>query len=129
MECAQMKIDDSILRECLFDSGVYNYKDIPEPDNIGYDNYTKLVLATALLDLRPDLKMEINKDIVFIVRRVNSDGHSVLSKPYNSLTGLFNDDTNNKPYDDCVIWSYSISEQAFVEKMLVGTGTNWERYK
>lgn len=114
------KTDDEIVKEAIRASGYYENESFNlEDEDLDYDSKIKLILARALINARPDLKSEPNKDIVFIVRYFDSNGIQRYSVPFNSIGEAM---INNIPYDDSEIWSYSISKQEFIEGLYCGNG-------
>lgn len=117
-----MKNNDEILREAIEAAGYYSKKGFKadlRTDDLSYDDQVKLILARALIDARPDLEVEPNKDLVFIVRSFDSNGSQMNSIPFNCVGEAMK---NSTPYDDSEIWSYSISKQEFVEGLYCGNG-------
>lgn len=120
-----MKTSDEILREAIESSGYYTKKDFIadlRSDDLSYDDQVKLILARALVEVRPELEVEPDKDLVFMVRYFDSNGNRHTSIPYNCVGQAIK---NNPPFDDSEIWSYSISKQDFVEGLYSGNGIEW----
>lgn len=112
--------DDEIVKEAIRASGYYENENFNlEDEDLDYDSKIKLILAKSLIEVRPDLKEEINKDLVFIVRSFDSNGIQMYSVPFNCIGEAMK---NSTPYDDSEIWSYSISKQEFVEGLYRGNG-------
>lgn len=111
---------DNVLREAIESSGFYAYKNYPcnlRDDNMNYTEQVALVLAREVIKFRPDLLEEPNQDIVFIVS--SESGYSLPSKDLTSLL------ENEKPFDDSVIGTYSLSERKLVKKLYKGDGIKW----
>lgn len=111
---------DEVLREAVESSGFYVYKDCPcnlRDDSMNYMDQVALVLAREVIKFRPDLLEESNQDIVFVVS--SESGYSL---PSPDLTSLLE---NEKPFDDSVISSYSLSERKIIKKLYKGDGIRW----
>lgn len=113
---------DEILKEAIESSGYYLF--LKEPfdltlrnENMNYMDQVALVLAREVVKFRPDLLQEKNQDIIYIV-----SGESGYSLPSSDLTSLLE---NEKPFDDAVISTYSLSERKLIKKLYKGDGVKW----
>ena len=116
---------DEILREAVESSGYYSF--LKEPfdltlrnENMNYLEQVALVLAREVAKFRPDLISEPNQDIVYVVS--SESGYSL---PSSDLTSLLE---NEKPFDDAIISSYSLSERKLIKKLFKGNGVIWIPY-
>ena len=111
---------DDVLREAIESAGFYSYKNYPcnlRDENMNYTEQVALVLSREVVKFRPDLLEEPNQDIVFIVS--SESGYSLPSKDLTSLL------ENEKPFDDAVIGTYSLSERKLIKKLYKGDGIKW----
>lgn len=110
---------DEILKEAIESSGFYNIKDscTLRDENMNYIDQVALVLAREVVKFRPDLLQERNQDIVYVVS--SESGYSL---PSSDLTSLLE---NEKPFDDAVISTYSLSERKLIKKLYKGDGVKW----
>ena len=113
---------DEILKEAIESSGYYLF--LKEPfdltlrnENMNYMDQVALVLAREVVKFRPDLLQEKNQDIVYVVS--SESGYSL---PSSDLTSLLE---NEKPFDDAIISTYSLSERKLVKKLYKGDGVKW----
>lgn len=113
---------DEILKEAIESSGYYSF--LMEPfdltlrnENMNYMDQVALVLAHEVVRFRPDLLQERNQDIVYVVS--SESGYSL---PSSDLTSLLE---NEKPFDDAVISTYSLSERKLIKKLYKGDGVKW----
>jgi hypothetical protein len=113
---------DEILKEAIESSGYYLF--LKEPfdltlrnENMNYMDQVALVLAREVVKFRPDLLQERNQDIVYVVS--SESGYSL---PSSDLTSLLE---TEKPFDDAVISTYSLSERKLVKKLYKGDGVKW----
>lgn len=113
---------DEILKEAIESSGYYLF--LKEPfdltlrnENMNYMDQVALVLAREVVKFRPDLLQERNQDIVYVVS--SESGYSL---PSSDLTSLLE---NEKPFDDAVISTYSLSERKLIKKLYKGDGVKW----
>lgn len=114
---------DEVLREAIESAGFYAYKNYPcdlRDDNMNYLEQVALVLAREVAKFRPDLISEPNQDIVYVVS--SESGYSL---PSSDLTSLLE---NEKPFDDAIISSYSLSERKLIKKLFKGNGVIWIPY-
>lgn len=120
-----MRNKDDVLREAIEFSKYWEYKDSYidlRNDNLSYSQGAIILLAREVVKFRPDLLEEkINGDIVYIVRSGSNNG-----LPSVDLTSLME---NEKPYDDAVIGTYSLSQRKFISILFKGNGISWEPYK
>jgi len=110
---------DEILKEAIESSGFYNIKEpcVLRDENMNYMDQVALVLAREVVKFRPDLLQERNQDIVYVVS--SESGYSL---PSSDLTSLLE---NEKPFDDAVISTYSLSERKLIKKLYKGDGVKW----
>lgn len=113
---------DEILKEAIESSGYYSF--LMEPfdltlrnENMNYMDQVALVLAHEVVRFRPDLLQERNQDIVYVVS--SESGYSL---PSSDLTSLLE---TEKPFDDAVISTYSLSERKLIKKLYKGDGVKW----
>lgn len=113
---------DEILKEAIESSGYYLF--LKEPfdltlrnENMNYMDQVALVLAREVVKFRPDLLQEKNQDIVYVVS--SESGYSL---PSSDLTSLLE---NEKPFDDAIISTYSLSERKLIKKLYKGDGVKW----
>ncbi len=113
---------DEILREAIESSGYYLF--LKEPfdltlrnENMNYMDQVALVLAREVVRFRPDLLQERNQDIVYVVS--SESGYSL---PSSDLTSLLE---TEKPFDDAIISTYSLSERKLIKKLYKGDGIKW----
>ena len=113
---------DEILKEAIESSGYYSF--LMEPfdltlrnENMNYMDQVALVLAHEVVRFRPDLLKEKNQDVVYVVS--SESGYSL---PSSDLTSLLE---TEKPFDDAVISTYSLSERKLVKKLYKGDGVKW----
>ena len=113
---------DEILKEAIESSGYYQF--LKEPfdltlrnENMNYMDQVALVLAREVVKFRPDLLQERNQDIVYVVS--SESGYSL---PSSDLTSLLE---TEKPFDDAVISTYSLSERKLIKKLYKGDGVKW----
>ena len=113
---------DEILKEAIESSGYYSF--LKEPfdltlrnENMNYMDQVALVLAREVVKFRPDLLQEKNQDIVYVVS--SESGYSL---PSSDLTSLLE---TEKPFDDAVISTYSLSERKLIKKLYKGDGVKW----
>lgn len=113
---------DEILKEAIESSGYYLF--LKEPfdltlrnENMNYMDQVALVLAREVVKFRPDLLQERNQDIVYVVS--SESGYSL---PSSDLTSLLE---TEKPFDDAIISTYSLSERKLVKKLYKGDGVKW----
>jgi hypothetical protein len=113
---------DEILKEAIESSGYYSF--LMEPfdltlrnENMNYMDQVALVLAREVVKFRPDLLQERNQDIVYVVS--SESGYSL---PSSDLTSLLE---TEKPFDDAVISTYSLSERKLIKKLYKGDGVKW----
>lgn len=128
MKTGNVKINDDLLREAITASGYYEFDGMKadlKSDDLDYDTQVKLILARAVVQLRPDLKLNENKNVVFIVTDSNENGKEIYSLPYRSLTDLLSSKTT-QPYDTAEIWTYDIVENKFLTRLYYGDGTKWK---
>ena len=128
MKTENVKMNNDLLREAITASGYYEYDGMKadlKSDDLDYDTQVKLILARAVVQLRPDLKLNENKNVVFIVTDSNENGKEIYSLPYHSLTDLFSSKTV-QPYDTAEVWTYDIVENKFLIKLYYGDGTKWK---
>lgn len=117
-------MSDRYLIEAIEASGYREYKDV-NWDDLPSDKRTAVILASELVALRPDLFVEDNPDVVFIIQRTFENGTIGCSLPKKSLSELL----KTPPYDDSKICSYSLSDEKILKKLYKGTGRNWELIK
>lgn len=115
---------DEELISAIKESGFYEYKDVNLEDLPSVQR-SAIILAGALLSFRPDLFIEHDSDVVFVIQRTFENGSVGHSLPKKSLTELF----ETPPYDDSVICSYSLKNEKILKKLYKGTGTKWEIIK
>ena len=113
---------DEILKEAIESSGYYQFLEEPfdltlRNENMNYMDQVALVLAREVVKFRPDLLQEKNQDIVYVVS--SESGYSL---PSSDLTSLLE---TEKPFDDAVISTYSLSERKLVKKLYKGDGVKW----
>lgn len=110
---------DEVLKEAIESSGFYNIKDpcVLRDENMNYMDQVALVLAREVVKFRPDLLQERNQDIVYVVS--SESGYSL---PSSDLTSLLE---NEKPFDDAIISTYSLSERKLIKKLYKGDGVKW----
>lgn len=110
---------DEILKEAIESSGFYNTKDpcTLRDENMNYMDQVALVLAREVVKFRPDLLQEKNQDIVYVVS--SESGYSL---PSSDLTSLLE---TEKPFDDAIISTYSLSERKLIKKLYKGDGVKW----
>ena len=113
---------DEILKEAIESSGYYSF--LKEPfdltlrnENMNYMDQVALVLAREVVKFRPDLLQEKNQDIVYVVS--SESGYSL---PSSDLTSLLE---TEKPFDDAIISTYSLSERKLIKKLYKGDGVKW----
>lgn len=113
---------DEILKEAIESSGYYLF--LKEPfdltlrnENMNYMDQVALVLAHEVVRFRPDLLKERNQDIVYVVS--SESGYSL---PSSDLTSLLE---TEKPFDDAIISTYSLSERKLIKKLYKGDGVKW----
>lgn len=113
---------DEILKEAIESSGYYLF--LKEPfdltlrnENMNYMDQVALVLAREVVKFRPDLLQERNQDIVYVVS--SESGYSL---PSSDLTSLLE---TEKPFDDAIISTYSLSERKLIKKLYKGDGVKW----
>jgi hypothetical protein len=113
---------DEILKEAIESSGYYLF--LKEPfdltlrnENMNYMDQVALVLAREVVKFRPDLLQEKNQDIVYVVS--SESGYSL---PSSDLTSLLE---TEKPFDDAIISTYSLSERKLIKKLYKGDGVKW----
>lgn len=113
---------DEILKEAIESSGYYSF--LMEPfdltlrnENMNYMDQVALVLACEVVKFRPDLLQERNQDIVYVVS--SESGYSL---PSSDLTSLLE---TEKPFDDAIISTYSLSERKLIKKLYKGDGVKW----
>lgn len=115
---------DEILIEAIEASGYRELKDV-NWDDLPSDKRTALILASELIAMRPDLFVEDNPDIVFVIQRTFENGSVGCSLPKRNLSELL----KTPPYDDSKIGSYSLKEEKIIKTVYKGTGTKWEMVK
>lgn len=113
---------DEILKEAIESSGYYLFLEEPfdltlRNENMNYMDQVALVLAREVVKFRPDLLQEKNQDIVYVVS--SESGYSL---PSSDLTSLLE---TEKPFDDAVISTYSLSERKLIKKLYKGDGVKW----
>lgn len=113
---------DEILKEAIESSGYYQFLEEPfdltlRNENMNYMDQVALVLAREVVKFRPDLLQEKNQDIVYVVS--SESGYSL---PSSDLTSLLE---TEKPFDDAVISTYSLSERKLVKNLYKGDGVKW----
>lgn len=117
-----MKTKDDLLREAIEQTGYYISKDITVTLNdkcdLSYINQIALLLAREVVRFRPDLTVNKEKDVVYII--CFSDGN--YSLPTNDLTTLLE---TQKPFADDYITSYSLSKKKILSKLYKGDGVKW----
>lgn len=116
---------DDLLRKALEYVDVEGNEEIRADmanDDYPMDVQVQIILAKAVLALRPDLKQNRDKDVVYIIKSV-INGRDSFSVPSNSLDDILRE---NPPYDDSAVWTYSISKRKLLKKLYKGTGTIWE---
>jgi hypothetical protein len=113
---------DEILKEAIESSGYYLF--LKEPfdltlrnENMNYMDQVALVLAREVVKFRPDLLQEKNQDIFYVVS--SESGYSL---PSSDLTSLLE---TEKPFDDAIISTYSLSERKLIKKLYKGDGVKW----
>ena len=79
---------DEELIFAIKESGFYEYKDVNLEDLTSVQR-SAIILAGALLSFRPDLFIEHDPDIVFVIQRTFENGSVGHSLPKKSLTELF----------------------------------------
>lgn len=112
---------DEELISAIKESGFYEYKDVNLEDLTSVQR-SAIILAGALLSFRPDLFIEHDPDVVFVIQRTFENGSVGCSLPKKNLTELL----KTPPYDDSVICSYSLKDEKILKKLYKGTGTKWE---
>ena len=112
------------LIEAIKDSGFYEYKDV-NLDDLSVVQRSAIILAGALLPFRPDLFIDNDPNVVFVIQRVFENGTVGSSLPAKSLSKLL----ETPPYDDSIICSYSLKDEKILKKIYKGTGTKWEVLK
>ena len=117
---------DDLLREAIEQAGYYNAKDIAitldDNCDLSYGEQVCLLLAREVARNRPDLLNCHNDDLLY----VRCDNAGNCSLPSNDLTSLLE---MEKPFDDCFIGVYSLSERKIINKLYKGNGTKWVAYK
>ena len=113
---------DEILKEAIESSGYYEFLEKPfdltlRDENLSYISQVVLVLAREVVRFRPDLLQERNQDIVYVVS--SESGYSL---PSSDLTSLLE---TEKPFDDAIISTYSLSERKLIKKLYEGDGIKW----
>lgn len=116
--------DDETLIDCINYSGYYECEDI-NIDDLPNDKRISIILAGALLALRPELR-KLDSDILYIKKIVLENGKSVFDIPQKSLISILK---NEPPFEDSSIYTYSVKECKLMKRIYKGTGTNWERVK
>ena len=117
---------DEILKEAIESSGYYQFLEEPfdltlRNENMNYMDQVALVLAREVVKFRPDLLQEKNQDIVYVVS--SESGYSL---PSSDLTSLLE---TEKPFDDAVISTYSLSERKLIKKLYKGDWVKWIPFK
>ena len=115
---------DDVLREAIESSGYYHLENVSgdlRDDGAPYSVQVSLVLARELVKFRPDLLNNIDADVVFII----CNGKENYSLPSLDLTMLME---SQKPYDDAIIGTYSLSKRKLIKKLYKGDGTKWVPY-
>lgn len=115
---------DSELVDAIKSSGFYEYKDV-NLDDLPSVQRSAIILAQALVSFRPDLFINNNPDIFFVMRRTLENGSYAFELPKRSLSELL----KRPPFDDSVICSYSFKEEKVLNVIYKGTGTKWELAK
>ena len=116
---------DELIRKALDYVDVEGNEEIRadmENEDYPLDLQVQIILAKAVLALRPDLRRTKDKDVVYIVKSV-INGKETYSLPSDSLDELLK---GTLPYDDSMICTYSISQKKILKKLYRGTGTIWE---
>jgi len=113
---------DEILKEAIESSGYYRFLEEPfdltlRNEDMDYFDQVALVLAREVVRFRPDLLQEKNQDIVYVVS--SESGYSL---PSSDLTSLLE---TEKPFDDAIISTYSLSERKLIKKLYKGDGVKW----
>jgi len=117
-------MNDEILIEAIKESGFYEYKDV-NLDDLTNLQRSAIILAQQVQLFRPDLFIEKDHDVVFVIQRTFENGDVGCSLPKNNLNELL----KTAPYDDSVIYSYSLKNEKLLKKLYKGTGKNWELIK
>ena len=114
--------NDEILIECINASGYYEYQDV-NIDDLPNDKRVSIILAGELLAMRPELKNSDDSDVVYIMETILENGSKSYGLPTKDLISLL----SKQPFDDASIWTYSVNNSSFINKLYRGTGTKWER--
>ena len=116
--------DDDKLVEAIRESGFYEYGEV-NLDDLPKLQKSAIILAGALIPFRPDLFVENNHDVVFLIQTTFENGAVGCSFPKKSLSELL----KTPPYADSKICSYSLKEEKILKTVYKGTGTRWELKK